>query len=265
MTFDLLPTGAPNNVPVTDLNARMTAVTPTSSLVTLLSVTSAIVVPVCGNGVCEAGERPDAANGVTGCRADCPYPVAHCPSSNALPCSGNGLCSVSGSGTGQCTCFVAGGYSGTDCSTCALGFHAVGGACVHTEAALAVQSPSGGTPSSGGSGAGSGTGADGSSSFKSGGVTAVVVGSVVGGIVLVSAFVAALVKLKKHQSAARVGGSRVKPSASSSRVVSTENVVTLYAAQGTSYSPRADGETTSPKDPYDKLAASDKPRPADFM
>ena len=78
-TVALLPYGGSNNLPSSTLSTLLVG---GSGDVTVSSLNSVAVVPVCGNGVCETGERPDAANGVAGCPGDCPYPVGDCPVAN---------------------------------------------------------------------------------------------------------------------------------------------------------------------------------------
>ncbi|KAJ7561289.1 hypothetical protein O6H91_03G022100 [Diphasiastrum complanatum] len=81
---------------------------------------------VCGNGLCERGERCNtegnsaSLNGQPCCFKDCPYVSSSCPGQTfglvaQLSCSGNGICLDS---TGQCSCFE--GYAGLDCSECVL-------------------------------------------------------------------------------------------------------------------------------------------------
>ncbi len=51
-----------------DYSDLLTAATGTpSTLFAMNSVTTTLLTAVCGNDVCETGERPDAANGVVGC------------------------------------------------------------------------------------------------------------------------------------------------------------------------------------------------------
>ena len=80
-TVALLPYGGSNNLPSTTLSTLLVG---SGDGVTVASLDSVAVVAVCGNGVCETGERPDAANGVQGCPADCPYPVGDCPEVNGV-------------------------------------------------------------------------------------------------------------------------------------------------------------------------------------
>jgi hypothetical protein len=68
---------------------------------------------VCGNGICEAGERCDLSGGSGACCAmDCSLALSPCPSAvgSAVPCSGSGVCLR---GSGVCACFA--GYIGTAC------------------------------------------------------------------------------------------------------------------------------------------------------
>ena len=76
---DLLPYGGTNNLPSSTLSTLLVG---SSDGLTVSALTSVGVVAVCGNGVCETGERPDASSGVTGCAVDCPYPVGDCPAVN---------------------------------------------------------------------------------------------------------------------------------------------------------------------------------------
>ena len=90
-----------------------------SSLVggTVAGVDTTFTAPQCGNGACESGERPDAANGVVGCPADCPLEVVACPSANGAECNGVGQCL-----SGVCVCGTNQGYTGDACDQCAPGF-----------------------------------------------------------------------------------------------------------------------------------------------
>ena len=88
---------------------------------------------VCGNGVCEVGERayvasaPPLPPGGT-CPADCPVPYRACPVGGAdgMPCSSAGRCLAT---SGVCDCFA--GRAGAACDACAPGWQrAPGGVCV---------------------------------------------------------------------------------------------------------------------------------------
>ncbi|DBB00425.1 TPA: hypothetical protein ACH3X3_002146 [Trebouxia sp. C0006] len=90
-------------------------------------------VAVCGNGVCELGERPNATaigvNATGGCPEDCfvPYVVCPIPTGSLSMCGGTprGQCLTS---SGACACST--GYSGVDCGKCALGYSREGMRCV---------------------------------------------------------------------------------------------------------------------------------------
>jgi hypothetical protein len=61
-TLSLQPYGGPNNLPIAKLVDLLTASgvgTPSPSLFAITAVTSTAAVSVCGNGVCESGERPE--------------------------------------------------------------------------------------------------------------------------------------------------------------------------------------------------------------
>eukprot|EP00899_Mesostigma_viride_P019248 jgi/Mesvir1/27324/Mv07144-RA.2 len=75
---------------------------------------------ICGNGICEVGERCVAADDVACCAADCPYILREClaPSWSDLPCGGHGRCVHD---TALCECFA--GYVGSDCGECDLGWY----------------------------------------------------------------------------------------------------------------------------------------------
>mgnify|MGYP000415417846 CR=1 FL=1 len=101
-----------------------------------LDVAHAWRAPVCGNGVCEAGEvchsHADVASprqeGFTRlaidphscCQNDCPYTRLSCPvDAYGHACSGHGVCI---STTGQCTCHGDLGYTGGACDVCRYGW-----------------------------------------------------------------------------------------------------------------------------------------------
>jgi hypothetical protein len=138
--LSLLPYGGPNALTQVQLYAALFGAS-SSALVTVNNVGSPTLSGVCGNAVCEAGERPDAPNGIVGCPVDCPFPVSVCPSANGQTCNGVGLCVA-----GTCVCSSAQGYGGSACEQCAPGFAPNGsGACVKYEAAKKPPSSSGGS------------------------------------------------------------------------------------------------------------------------
>ena len=94
--------------------------------------------PICGNGICEGGERcADAACAAPGCRVDCVYLVLPCPAGSSRfalgaaatgataaaaatgECAGHGTCLSS---SGACACYEAIGYTGAACDECAAGY-----------------------------------------------------------------------------------------------------------------------------------------------
>jgi hypothetical protein len=93
------------------------------------SVTNAQRAGICGNGMCENGERCDSSSksvtlpgNTTCCLMDCPFVSSTCPvplsgAGANKSCAGNGICLDA---SGQCSCFV--GYRGADCGQCALGW-----------------------------------------------------------------------------------------------------------------------------------------------
>ncbi|GMH38086.1 hypothetical protein BSKO_05970 [Bryopsis sp. KO-2023] len=93
---------------------------------------------VCGNKVCEAGERPIISTGVDdsqdvvgGCPEDCKLPYKQCPVGLSPPkggpefCSGHGHCHTA---SGQCTCWD--GYTGSACDECDKGYIRSNSICV---------------------------------------------------------------------------------------------------------------------------------------
>ena len=69
---------------------------------------------VCGNGVCEVGERCDSADSENCCKADCPFLLQACPTDAfGNECGGHGKC-LRASGT--CECFT--GHAGRACGEC---------------------------------------------------------------------------------------------------------------------------------------------------
>jgi len=76
---------------------------------------------ICGNSICETGERCTAQNELTCCVADCPYPQFQCPEAEGQTsdCGGHGICDET---AGVCECFSAQGYEGETCTQCAVGY-----------------------------------------------------------------------------------------------------------------------------------------------
>ena len=134
----LLPYGGANNLPQGLLSSLLQSNTssPSSStsngavapVFALQGVTSTTLLPQCGNGVCESGERPGSAgaSGGTACAADCPFPVLNCPTVNGSVCNNAGVCvSATGSSAvtvngfnGMCNCWILQGYTGDACDAC---------------------------------------------------------------------------------------------------------------------------------------------------
>jgi len=80
---------------------------------------------VCGNNVCESGERCDdeSCANVGGCKVDCPYTKKACPTPSWVDggeCAGHGICIGA---SGACVCFAAAGYVGSACEQCAAGWN----------------------------------------------------------------------------------------------------------------------------------------------
>lgn len=70
-------------------------------------VTQSYRVGICGNGICEVGERSIQSNGSQtqlqgSCPQDCPVQYSACPANDSTPCSGKGTCLSS---QGVCDCF----------------------------------------------------------------------------------------------------------------------------------------------------------------
>lgn len=88
--------------------------------------------PVCGNGVCEIGERPGGNSTSSlsqGCPQDCPVPMVPCPipTGSLSMCGGppRGVCAT---GSGACICSQ--GYAGSDCGSCLPGYYRQGARCL---------------------------------------------------------------------------------------------------------------------------------------
>ncbi|GMH40329.1 hypothetical protein BSKO_08233 [Bryopsis sp. KO-2023] len=89
-------------------------------------------VALCGNGVCETGERPtsedwSAPENANACFPDCPYLWKECPGNPQ--CGGHGKCLP---GDGYCECFTVlqRGYAGDGCDECSGRYIREGDLCV---------------------------------------------------------------------------------------------------------------------------------------
>lgn len=74
----------------------------------------------------QVNERPPWSN-PNSCQADCALPFLSCPAVNGsqAPCNSRGVCFNS---LGSCSCTT--GYTGADCSSCALNYKSINGFCV---------------------------------------------------------------------------------------------------------------------------------------
>eukprot|EP01029_Cantina_marsupialis_P013441 TRINITY_DN2973_c0_g1_i3.p1 TRINITY_DN2973_c0_g1~~TRINITY_DN2973_c0_g1_i3.p1 ORF type:complete len:339 (+),score=63.39 TRINITY_DN2973_c0_g1_i3:239-1255(+) len=88
---------------------------------------------VCGNGLCEIGERclSGEETNVGCCIEDCPLIIKPCPAplGSSLSCGGSssGICNYN---SGECSCFTAAGFTGIACEQCNEGwFRTAGGKC----------------------------------------------------------------------------------------------------------------------------------------
>jgi len=90
-----------------------------TGLLSGVAVTSVEPSAVCGNSVCEVGERCEAGAACPACqKLDCPYVVRRCPSASWAgggECAGHGRCVSS---SGACQCFSEQGYVGAACDEC---------------------------------------------------------------------------------------------------------------------------------------------------
>ncbi|KAF6252354.1 hypothetical protein COO60DRAFT_1644127 [Scenedesmus sp. NREL 46B-D3] len=86
-----------------------------SSKLTVREVVSVVRSGTCGDGVCQ--QLP----------GDCALPFLSCPAVNGsqAPCNARGVCFNS---LGSCSCTT--GYTGTDCSSCALNYKSINGFCL---------------------------------------------------------------------------------------------------------------------------------------
>ncbi len=133
--------GRPNFMDSSSLLAALTSVQGSDVAVAAVSVQAH---PLCGNGICETGER-------LLCGGDCLVPAVTCPvSTNGVECSGRGWCAPASGGdvgphlaAGVCVCNALQGYAGSACDQCAQGFVPQAGvgsaalpACVRLEVTL---------------------------------------------------------------------------------------------------------------------------------
>ena len=123
VTVALAPYGGANDLSLSTLQSAL--VVPTSTGTSIASVDGAALAAVCGNGVCEAGERLST-SGVE-CITDCRLAVLSCPRAHGRVCNGVGACVVTASGDSVCVCSAAQGYVGDACAVCAVGYNDVGG------------------------------------------------------------------------------------------------------------------------------------------
>ena len=144
---------------------------------------------LCGNGICEVGERSIGSTTLGTCPEDCGLPSIDCPGENGS-CNSHGTCMPS---SGICVCFD--GYSGASCETCSDGFVTSttenDTICVSDVAALGLISPtvlssSGDALVSGESGRGTSAG--------------VIVGAVLGSILGVALVVLVIIFIRKRYS-----------------------------------------------------------------
>ena len=99
----------------------------TATGITMVGTPSPGRIGICGNGVCEIGERSTVGAIEGSCPQDCGLPAIACLGG----CGVGGNCLPS---TGVCMCYV--GYQGTNCNDCAPGFIKTGGVCVASVTAL---------------------------------------------------------------------------------------------------------------------------------
>jgi hypothetical protein len=110
------------------LEAAATAAQSSGALSGLSFESSQIVAnTICGNHVCEAGERCQSINDNACCAQDCPFVLRTCPAPKGVECSGHGACLRA---SGACDCFEQQGYTGTACDECTTNFQLVGDSCV---------------------------------------------------------------------------------------------------------------------------------------
>lgn len=129
---------------------------------------------VCGNGICEIGERTTVGTVQGTCPSDCGLPAVPC----VQGCGIGGSCLPS---SGVCLCYV--GYMGPSCAECSPGFVKSGGACVTSVTAQNLVSPAVLTPNGTALVTGQGsTASQGTSGTNGGGTSGTDVGAIVGGV-----------------------------------------------------------------------------------
>lgn len=116
-----------------ELPAAAAASTNTSSGIQMPSNPYPGRLGICGNSVCEIGERSTVGAIDGSCPQDCGLPAVACIGG----CGVGGNCLPS---TGVCQCYV--GYQGTTCAECAPGFISNGGVCVTSVTSLQMVDPS---------------------------------------------------------------------------------------------------------------------------
>ena len=103
------------------LNSAATAKAPAGSAFAILAGISVEAKGVCGNGICETGERCNQVATIPCCPQDCLHVFKACPTpkGTAQPCGGHGECFAS---SGACNCHLQKGYTGSACGECLPGF-----------------------------------------------------------------------------------------------------------------------------------------------
>lgn len=185
-----------------------------SANIALAGVPSVTRSGVCGNGVCELGERP--LQGVTQgtCPSDCGFTTKACPNS----CSSTGTCLPA---FGTCACFS--GYQGNACDTCAAGYVRSKGLCMPDVVALGLSAnlaaTNGVPPTPGNATTNSADGqqaatSSGQSSGGSGPSTGTILGAVFGTLGLLAVLAAAFILVRRRRAQAFAAFGSRTPTAS---------------------------------------------------